>query len=97
MLQTEKKHLQARIITDCQHWNDFVANSECCNITQSYEWAELAPHLGAEAMRIGVVDEDGQICAASINHSLAPSPSTVQAKLACRREFPESPITVLPL
>src|SRR5215471_10258999 len=64
MIQTEKKHMQARIITDCQLWNDFVANSECCNITQSYEWAELAPHLGAEALRIGVVDDAGQLCAA---------------------------------
>ena len=47
--------MEARIITDRQQWNDFVAASVCCNITQSYEWGELAPHLGAEAMRIGVV------------------------------------------
>ena len=64
MIQTEKKHMQARIITDSQQWNDFVAASECCNITQSFEWAELAPHLGAEALRIGVVDDDGQLRAA---------------------------------
>ncbi len=64
MIQTEKKRMQARIITDRQQWNDFVAASECCNITQSYEWAELAPHLGAEALRIGVVDAAEKLCAA---------------------------------
>ncbi len=64
MIQTEKKRMQARIITDRQQWNDFVAASECCNITESYEWAELAPHLGAEALRIGVVDDAGLLCAA---------------------------------
>lgn len=58
--------MEARIITDRQRWNDFVESSVCCNITQSYEWAELAPHLGAEALRIGVVDEHGQICAAML-------------------------------
>src|SRR5258708_9990962 len=58
--------MKAYIITDCRQWNDFVAASVCCNITQSYEWGELAPHLGAEALRIGVVDEDGQLCAAML-------------------------------
>lgn len=66
MIQTEKKHMQARIITDRLQWNDFVADSECCNITQSFEWAELAPHLGAEALHIGVVDDNGQLCAAML-------------------------------
>lgn len=58
--------MEARIITDCQQWNDFVASSECCNITQSYEWGELAPHLGAEALRTGVVDDEGNLCAAML-------------------------------
>ncbi len=58
--------MKACIITDCQQWNDFVATSACCNITQSYEWGELAPHLGAEALRLGVVDEQGQLCAAML-------------------------------
>jgi len=58
--------MEACIITDGQQWNDFVAVSECCNITQSYEWGELAPHLGAEALRIGVVDEQGQLRAAML-------------------------------
>jgi peptidoglycan pentaglycine glycine transferase (the first glycine) len=66
MIQTKKKHMQARIITDRQQWNDYVAASVCCNITQSFEWAELAPHLGAEALRIGVVDDNGQLCAAML-------------------------------
>ncbi len=66
MIQTERKHMQARIITDRKQWNDFVAASVCCNITQSYEWAELAPHLGAEALRIGVVDDNEQLCAAML-------------------------------
>ena len=58
--------MEARIITDCQQWNDFVAASECNNISQSYEWGELAPDLGGEAMRIGVVDDQGNLCAAML-------------------------------
>ena len=64
MIQTERTPMQARIITDRQQWNDFVAASQCCNITQSYEWAELAPHLEAKALRIGVVDDNGTLRAA---------------------------------
>lgn len=55
--------MKACIITDRQQWNDFVAASICCNITQSFEWGELAPHLGAEAMRAGVIDDEGHLCA----------------------------------
>ena len=56
--------MEAQIITDRQQWNDFVAASECCNITQSYEWGELAHHLGAiESLRVGVVDAGGKLCA----------------------------------
>ena len=58
--------MEARIITDCQQWNDFVKASACCNITQSYEWGELAPHLDAEAMRVGVLDDRGKLCAAML-------------------------------
>lgn len=58
--------MEARIITDCQQWNDFVEQSVCCNITQSYEWGELAPHLGAESLRVGVVDDAGKLCAAML-------------------------------
>src|SRR5579884_184461 len=65
-MHVERNFMEARIITDCRQWNDFVAASACCNITQSYEWGELAPHLGAEALRVGVVDEDGQMCAAML-------------------------------
>ena len=60
------KYMEARIITDRQQWNDFVAQSVCCNITQSYEWGELAPHLDAEAMCVGVVDDAGKLCAAML-------------------------------
>src|SRR5438046_10543791 len=58
--------MEARIITDRQQWNEFVAASRCCNITQSFEWGELAPHLGVEAMYAGVVDEQGSLCAARL-------------------------------
>src|ERR1700687_1342554 len=58
--------MEARIITDRQQWNDFVAASPCCNITQSYEWSELAPHLGAEPLRVGVLDDEGHLCAAML-------------------------------
>jgi peptidoglycan pentaglycine glycine transferase (the first glycine) len=55
--------MEARIIHDRQQWNDFVAASNSCNITQSYEWGQLSQHLG-EALHIGVVDDAGQLCAA---------------------------------
>lgn len=58
--------MEARIITDRQQWNDFVVASPCCNITQSYEWGDLAPHLGAEPLRAGVVDDDGKLLAAML-------------------------------
>src|SRR5438270_8415817 len=58
--------MEARIITDCQQWNDFVAASVCCNITQSFEWGTLASHLDAEAMHVGVVDDQGNLCAAML-------------------------------
>jgi lipid II:glycine glycyltransferase (peptidoglycan interpeptide bridge formation enzyme) len=58
--------MEARIIADRQQWNEFVASSVCCNITQSYEWGELAPHLGAKALRVGVVDAAGNLCAAML-------------------------------
>src|SRR5258708_9923687 len=56
--------MEARIITDGQQWNDFVSSLESCNITQSYEWGELGPYLGAQTMRVGVQDDEGQLCAA---------------------------------
>ncbi len=58
--------MEARIITDRQQWNDFVTASKCCNITQSYEWGELGPHLGAKALHIGVVNDNGGLCAAML-------------------------------
>jgi peptidoglycan pentaglycine glycine transferase (the first glycine) len=58
--------LEARIITDRQQWNDFVSAAKYCNITQSYEWGELGPHLSAETMRVGVVDDEGKLCAAML-------------------------------
>ncbi|GHO74622.1 methicillin resistance protein [Ktedonobacter sp. SOSP1-85] len=55
--------MEARIITDRQQWNDFIASSPCCNITQSYEWGEL-PLLGVqEVLRVGVLDDSGKLCA----------------------------------
>lgn len=56
--------MEAQIITDRQAWNDFVASSTLCNITQSYEWGELLPYLGDEVLRVGVVDASGKLCAA---------------------------------
>lgn len=57
--------MEARIINDRQQWNDFVMSSVCCNVTQTYEWAEFGSYLGAEeTLRIGVLDDAGQLCAA---------------------------------
>jgi lipid II:glycine glycyltransferase (peptidoglycan interpeptide bridge formation enzyme) len=59
--------MEARIITDRQQWNDFVAASECCNITQSYEWGELGKWRGdVDILRAGVVDDEGKLCAAML-------------------------------
>jgi lipid II:glycine glycyltransferase (peptidoglycan interpeptide bridge formation enzyme) len=59
--------MEACIITNHQQWNTFVESSDCCNITQSYEWGELASHLGArDVLRVGVVDHNGQLLAAML-------------------------------
>src|SRR5215472_9912814 len=62
----EKSSLQACLIADQQQWNDFVAKSPSSSITQSYEWGELAPSIGAKALHIGVVNETGDLCAAML-------------------------------
>lgn len=57
--------MEAQIITDRRQWNEFVMSSACCTVTQTYEWAEFGPYLGAdETLRIGVLDDAGQLCAA---------------------------------
>jgi lipid II:glycine glycyltransferase (peptidoglycan interpeptide bridge formation enzyme) len=59
--------MEACIITNRQQWNDFVASSDCCNITQSYEWGELGSYLGAkDVLRVGVVDHTGRLLAAML-------------------------------
>lgn len=58
--------MEARFITDRQQWNDFVAKSPYGNITQSYEWGELSKDVGSQAFRIGVVDEQDNLCAAML-------------------------------
>jgi lipid II:glycine glycyltransferase (peptidoglycan interpeptide bridge formation enzyme) len=60
------KGIQAQIITDRKLWNDFVAKSLHCNITQTYEWGELMQERHAETLYIGVFDEEGQLCAAML-------------------------------
>src|SRR5579883_2093573 len=63
--------MEAQIITDRQKWNDFVAASPCCNITQSYEWGALLPYLGSDSLHVGVVDNAGNLCAAMLIHVLS--------------------------
>lgn len=59
--------MEARIISDRQQWDDFIASSVCCNITQSFEWGELAKWRGdQEALPVGVVDDEGKLCAAML-------------------------------
>ncbi len=58
--------MEAQIITDRQLWNDYVASSAYCNVTQSYEWGEMTPYLGDETLCVGVVDTQGKICAAML-------------------------------
>jgi peptidoglycan pentaglycine glycine transferase (the first glycine) len=58
--------MEARIITDRTQWNDFVSTSEGCNITQSYEWGDLGPFLASQTMRVGVVEDNGKLCAAML-------------------------------
>ncbi|GHO86423.1 lipid II:glycine glycyltransferase FemX [Dictyobacter formicarum] len=56
--------MKANIITDRQQWNDFIATSSGCNITQTYEWGELLAANKEEALHIGVINAEGQLCAA---------------------------------
>ncbi len=58
--------MEARFITDRQQWNDFVAVSEYGNITQSFEWGELAQHAGSVPLYLGVVDEQNVLQAAML-------------------------------
>lgn len=59
--------MDAQIIADRRLWNDFVGASACCNVTQSYEWGDLAHHLGCSAvLRVGIVNGVGQLCAAML-------------------------------
>ena len=56
--------MEARIITNRQMWNEFVAGAEQCNVTQSYEWGQLLKALNDEVLYVGVVDDQGKMCAA---------------------------------
>ncbi|GLV57300.1 methicillin resistance protein [Dictyobacter sp. S3.2.2.5] len=58
--------MEARFITDRQQWNDFVEKSPYGNITQSYEWGELSKDVGSQAFHVGVVDDQGNLCAAML-------------------------------
>ena len=55
--------MRAQIITDRQQWNDFVAASELCNLTQTYEWGELMSKRHSDSLHVGVVKDDGSLCA----------------------------------
>ncbi|GHO43943.1 lipid II:glycine glycyltransferase FemX [Ktedonospora formicarum] len=90
--------MEARIITDRQQWNDFIASSPCCNITQSYEWGEL-PLLGVqEILRIGVLDDAGKLCAGMLV-TVSRAPAIRQTYLYSPRgpvvDDPHSPALVI--
>lgn len=55
--------MEARFITDKQQWNDFVAKSPYGNITQTFEWGELSKNVGSHFFRVGVVDDQNNLCA----------------------------------
>ena len=59
--------MEARIITNRQQWNEFVAGAEQqCNVTQSYEWGQLLKTLDGEVLYVGVLDDGGKMCAAML-------------------------------
>ncbi len=58
--------MEARIITNRQQWDEFVAGAEQCNVTQSYEWGQLLSTLDGEVLYVGVVDDRGKMCAAML-------------------------------
>lgn len=55
--------MKAQFITDRELWNEFVEKSLHCNVTQTYEWGKLMQSLHTETLHIGVIDEEGQLCA----------------------------------
>src|SRR5260370_14714663 len=63
-IEDRNMNLKACIITNRHRWNEFVAESSYGNITQSYEWGELASYVGAKPLHLGVVDHQGKLCAA---------------------------------
>jgi peptidoglycan pentaglycine glycine transferase (the first glycine) len=55
--------MKAQVITDRKLWNDFVEKSIHCNLTQTYEWGALMSGLNTETLHMGVVDDEGKLCA----------------------------------
>ena len=58
--------MEARIIKNRQQWDEFVAGAEQCNVTQSYEWGQLLTMLDGEVLYVGVMDDQGKMCAAML-------------------------------
>jgi lipid II:glycine glycyltransferase (peptidoglycan interpeptide bridge formation enzyme) len=53
--------MRVEIISDRERWNTFVESQKTGNITQTWEWAELGEKLGERALRLGAVDESGEL------------------------------------
>ncbi len=58
--------MEARIISDRRQWDEFVAGAVQCNVTQSYEWGQLLTTLDGEVLYVGVVNDQGKMCAAML-------------------------------
>lgn len=56
--------MNSKIITylERERWNDFMADSPCGSILQSYEWGEFKAHFGWRPIRI-VLEDEGKITA----------------------------------
>ena len=48
--------MHAEIIQDADEWNHFVEASHTGNITQTFEWGDVARSVGSEVIRLGVRD-----------------------------------------
>ena len=58
--------MEACLITDARKWNTFIATSTFGAITQTYEWGMLAQRADSIPLYCGVIDEDGNLCAAML-------------------------------
>lgn len=59
--------MEARLIEDRLRWNRFIATTPTGHLCQTYEWPDNSGEAASqESLRVGVVDDDGELLAAML-------------------------------